>query len=79
MAGQFRQVGLRRGSARRDEFSNLDDAYNYAQEHDYIFNMHVLIWGNQQPTWLPALPVAEQREEIEEWFTAVAGRYPEID
>ena len=35
--------------------------------------MHTLIWGNQQPAWIESLPANEQREEIEEWFAAVAA------
>ena len=41
--------------------------------------MHTLVWGNQQPGWIEALPPAEQLTEIEEWFAAVAARYPDID
>ena len=41
--------------------------------------MHTLIWGNQQPAWIEALPPAEQLDEIKEWFAAVAARYPDID
>ena len=38
-----------------------------------------MVWGNQQPEWMETLPPAEQREEIEEWFAAVAQRYPDLD
>jgi hypothetical protein len=41
--------------------------------------MHALIWGNQQPAWIEAMPQEQQRAEIEEWFAAVATRYPDID
>jgi len=41
--------------------------------------MHVMVWGNQQPEWMENLPPAEQRAEIEEWFAAVAQRYPDLD
>jgi GH35 family endo-1,4-beta-xylanase len=37
------------------------------------------VWGNQQPGWIASLPETEQLEEIEEWFRAVAERYPDID
>ncbi len=43
------------------------------------FRMHNLVWGNQQPAWIESLPTSEQRAEIEEWFGAVAARYPDID
>jgi len=57
----------------------LDNAYNLAKDNDFPFRMHVLVWGNQQPAWIESLSSAEQLEEIEEWFSLVAARYPDID
>lgn len=57
----------------------LDNAYNLAKQNGFPFRFHVLVWGNQQPSWIESLPPAEQLEEIEEWFAAVAARYPDID
>jgi len=59
-------------------WTNLDTAYNFAQDNGYPFNFHVLVWGNQQPTWMAALPAEEQLVEIKKWFAAVAERYPNI-
>jgi GH35 family endo-1,4-beta-xylanase len=61
------------------EWATLDAAYQFARQHRFPFHMHVMVWGNQQPEWIRHLPPAEQREEIEEWFAAVAERYPDID
>jgi endo-1,4-beta-xylanase len=60
-------------------WDGLDTAYAFAKEHGLSFKLHVLVLGNQQPAWIEALPPAEQREEIEEWFTEVAHRYPALD
>lgn len=57
----------------------LDAAYALAKDNGLSFKLHVLIWGNQQPSWIENLPPAEQREEIEEWFQAIANRYDDID
>ena len=57
----------------------LDEAYNLAKDNSFPFRLHVLIWGNQQPGWIESLPAGEQLQEIEEWFAAVAERYPDID
>ena len=54
-------------------------AYNFAQTNGFPFNFHVLVWGNQQPTWMAALPAEEQLVEIKKWFAAVAERYPNIE
>jgi endo-1,4-beta-xylanase len=65
----------------RDNMSwaNLDAAYRAAKDHNMPFRMHVLVWGNQQPSWIENLSLTEKREEIQEWFEAVAARYPDID
>ena len=66
---------------RRDvmNWANLDNAYNLAQAQGFPFRHHVLIWGKQQPGWMNDLSSSDQRAEIEEWFSAVATRYPGID
>lgn len=63
----------------RMDWRELDAAYAFSQTHGLPFQMHVMVWGNQQPEWMETLPAAEQREEIEEWFAAVAARYPKLD
>nr|MDA3929867.1 endo-1,4-beta-xylanase [Prolixibacteraceae bacterium] len=57
----------------------LDAAYKLAKDNGFPFRFHVLLWGNQQPSWIENLPASEQLEEIEEWFAAVAARYSDID
>ena len=61
------------------DWRELDQAYAFSQAHGLPFQMHLMVWGNQQPEWIETLPPAEQREEIEEWFAAVAARYPKLD
>ena len=60
-------------------WTDLDEAYQVAMDSDFVYKHHVLVWGSQQPGWVAALDSAEQRAELEEWFTAVAERYPGID
>jgi endo-1,4-beta-xylanase len=57
----------------------LDAAYRLAKDNGFPYRHHVLVWGNQQPEWIETLTAEEQLEEIEEWFAAVADRYPDID
>ncbi|GAB5519816.1 MAG: hypothetical protein RhofKO_20670 [Rhodothermales bacterium] len=61
------------------DWSALDAAYALAKDNGLPFRFHVLVWGNQQPAWIESLPVDQQLEEIEEWFQAIADRYPDID
>jgi endo-1,4-beta-xylanase len=60
-------------------WAELDSAYALARRHGYPFKMHTLIWGQQQPVWIETLAPADQLAEINEWFQAVAQRYPNID
>ncbi len=60
-------------------WSQLDAAYNFAKTNSFPFRMHTMVWGNQQPPWIESLPPAEQLDEIKEWFSAVAVRYPDLD
>ncbi|MGW8314996.1 MAG: endo-1,4-beta-xylanase [Bacteroidales bacterium] len=60
-------------------WSALDVAYNEAKRYGMLFKEHTLLWGAQQPEWMNDLDSAEQRQEIEEWFAALADRYPDFD
>ncbi|MBN1184572.1 MAG: endo-1,4-beta-xylanase [Bacteroidales bacterium] len=60
-------------------WTELDEAYQLAMDSGFVYKHHVLVWGAQQPTWIAALDSAAQRTELEEWFAAVAARYPGID
>ncbi len=60
-------------------WSALDVAYNEAKRYGMLFKEHTLLWGAQQPEWMNDLDSAEQRQEIEEWFAALAERYPDFD
>jgi GH35 family endo-1,4-beta-xylanase len=67
-------AGTSRTAAMR--WANLDAAYNFAQANEFPFNFHVLVWGNQQPTWMAALPAEEQLLEIHKWLAGAAGAEP---
>lgn len=75
-AGKWGSVERTRDSY---NWTTMDAAYNFAKENNFVFRYHVLIWGNQQPSWIEDLPVEEQLEEITEWMDAVAERYPDMD
>ncbi|WP_139923171.1 endo-1,4-beta-xylanase [Hymenobacter sp. DG01] len=67
------------GTRNQMNWTELDSAYALAKTKGYPFKMHTLIWGQQQPVWIENLPAAEQLAEINEWFAAVAQRYPDLD
>lgn len=63
-------------------WTELDKAYTQAKPAtgpQYLFRMHNLIWGAQQPTWVKSLSSADQLLAIKAWFAAVAARYPNLD
>lgn len=63
--------------AARDTMSwdGLDAAVAFAAEHGFPFKLHTLVWGQQEPAWVAALPPEEQLAELEEWMAALAERY----
>ena len=75
-SGKWGSVEAVRGTF---DFSQLDLAYNEAKNNGFLFRMHNLIWGAQQPAWIESLPADQQLQEINNWFAAVAARYPNID
>lgn len=60
-------------------WSSLDAAYNYAKKYGMLFKEHTLIWGAQQPAWMASLDTTSQRNEIEQWFSLLATRYPDME
>jgi GH35 family endo-1,4-beta-xylanase len=56
-------------------WNDFDASYKLAKDNGYPFKAHTLIWGAQQPSWMATLDSAAQRQEIEEWFSAMAARY----
>ena len=75
-AGKWGSVEAVRGQM---DWRALDEAHDFAKQHGFLFHLHVLVWGEQQPEWLRQLPRAEQRTAIEHWFDAVAQRYADAD
>jgi len=65
----------------RDEmnWADMDYAYNYSREMQIPIKLHTLVWGQQAPSWIDSLPLAEQLEEVEEWYAELAARYPEAE
>ncbi|WP_100615554.1 endo-1,4-beta-xylanase [Confluentibacter citreus] len=57
------------------DFSQLDAARAYAAQNNFPFRFHVLVWGNQQPTWLKPMSDEEKVVRIKRWFQEVAGHY----
>ena len=61
------------------DWTQADAAYQLARSNGFVFKWHVLVWGNQQPEWMQNLSPAEQLEELNEWFAAIAQRYPDLE
>lgn len=71
--------GAVEGSRDQMNWSSLDAAFNEAKRYGMLFKQHTLLWGAQQPIWMNDLDSAQQRQEIEEWFAALAERYGSFD
>ncbi len=75
-AGKWGSVENTRGQY---NWSNLDAIYNYARTWNIPFKEHVLIWGQQQPSWISTLDSANQRLAIEKWIDTLGKRYPHME
>ena len=60
-------------------WAQLDNSYELARDNDFVFKLHVLIWGNQQPNWINSLEQADQLVEIRQWMDSLATRYPDLE
>ena len=56
-------------------FTEVDQAREFAKVRNFPFRFHVLVWGAQQPTWLKPLSDAEKVQKLKAWFQAVANHY----
>jgi endo-1,4-beta-xylanase len=60
-------------------WNELDNAYKTAKDNGVPFKQHTLVWGQQQPAWISALPPADQLAQVEEWIKLFCERYPDTD
>ena len=63
-------------------WSGADNAFSYAQKHDFTHKFHALVWGAQYPGWLESLSARERFNAITNWFDHAKGHYgtlPMID
>ena len=59
-------------------WGTLDLAYDFARVNNMPFKLHTLVWENQAPEWIGDLTPEEQKEEVEEWISLLADRYPDV-
>ncbi len=63
-------------------WSGADRAFSYAQEHDFTYKFHALVWGAQYPGWLESLSAKDRFNAITNWFNHAKDHYdtlPMID
>jgi endo-1,4-beta-xylanase len=75
-AGKWGSVEGTRGTM---NWTGLDNAYNFAKSHGYVFKQHNFVWGAQYPSWITSLSAADQKAEVEQWISAYGARYPNTD
>jgi endo-1,4-beta-xylanase len=56
-------------------FSGADAIVNFAQQNGQLVHGHTLVWHNQTPGWVQALPAAQMRAAMENHVRTVVGRY----
>ena len=63
-------------------WSGADNAFSYAQKHDFTHKFHALVWGAQYPGWLESLSARDRFNAITNWFDHAKDQYdtlPMID
>ena len=60
-------------------WNSLDYAYKFAKDNNLPFKQHTLIWGQQEPRWISTLSAEEQKQEVLEWYSLMAERYPDME
>ena len=63
-------------------WNGADNAFSYAQNHDFTYKFHALVWGAQYPGWLESLSARERFNAITNWFNHAKDHYdtlPMID
>jgi GH35 family endo-1,4-beta-xylanase len=56
-------------------FTEIDEAREYAKVNGFPFRYHVLVWGTNQPLWLKPMTDAQKVVKIKTWFKAVANHF----
>jgi GH35 family endo-1,4-beta-xylanase len=56
-------------------FTEVDEAREFAKVNNLPFRFHVLVWGSQQPSWLKPMSDAQKVIKIKAWFQAVANHF----
>ncbi len=77
--GNAGKWGSVEGTRDQMNWTELDTAYHFAKDNHIPFKLHTLVWGSQQPGWLNSLSAEQQLVEIEQWMTALAERYPDVE
>lgn len=57
----------------------LDESVDFAEDNNFPYRFHVMLWGNQQPQWIADLDAAAQLDAITEWFSVVSQRYEDSE
>ena len=57
----------------------LDNLTSWCQTNSIPLKYHTMIWYQQQPTWINILSTSDQQIEVNNWYNAVSGRYPNLE
>lgn len=63
-------------------WNGAENAFTYANNHNFTYKFHALVWGAQYPGWLPDLSPKERFAAITNWFDHAKAKFntlPMID
>ena len=59
-------------------WGSVDNIRNYANQHNFPFKFHTLVWGSQFPGWIRNLSIPARYNAIVKWMDEVKNRYPDL-
>ena len=59
-------------------WGGVDNINKYANQHNFPFKFHTLVWGSQFPGWVKNLSVSARYNAIVKWMDEVKKRYPNL-
>jgi len=59
-------------------WGGAERAFSYAEQHDFTYKFHALVWGAQYPGWLENLSAGERFSAMTNWFNHAKAQFDHL-
>ncbi len=59
-------------------WGGAERAFSYAEQHDFTYKFHALVWGAQYPGWLENLSAGERFSAMTHWFDHAKAQFDHL-